>query len=62
MRKEPPKRNEQIWADIEHWQLEMAEELGIIEEIRHVHHSLGPRPVLRCKHHRPWAKSNHRSN
>lgn len=57
MSKNPPKRSEQITADLERWQLEMAEELGIIEEVRQTNYSLGARPVLRSVHGRPTDKS-----
>lgn len=60
MKRNPPKRSEQILADLERWQLEMAEELGIIEEVQQAHYPLGPRPVLRSTHGRPRPKGNSR--
>lgn len=59
MRKNPPKRGEQMTVDLERWQLEMAEEIGIIEEVRGAHAKLAPSPVFRSVHGRPEAK--HRS-
>ncbi len=57
MKKKPPRRNEHMLADFERWQLEMAEELGLIEQVRHDYHPLGRRPVLRPQHQRPNSKA-----
>lgn len=58
MKRNPPRRSEQMFADLERWQLELADELGIIEEVHHAHHPLGPRPVLRSTHDRPNTKAH----
>ncbi|HBK84840.1 MAG TPA: hypothetical protein DDZ53_02270 [Firmicutes bacterium] len=51
MRNNPPKRGEQMTVDLERWQLEMAEELGILEEAHgNAYATLTPRPVLRSIH------------
>ncbi len=57
MKKNPPRRGESMFVNLERWQLEMADELGIIEEAHQAHHPLGPRPVLRSTHGRPTAKT-----
>lgn len=53
MSKKPPKRGEQLVADIERWRLEMAGELGIIEEVDSNYRPSEPRPILRAPHRRP---------
>lgn len=54
----PPRRSEQITADLERWQLEMAEELGIVEEVRQTNYPLNARPVLRSTHSRPSSQKH----
>lgn len=62
MKKNPPRRSEQMLADLERWQLELADELGIIEEVYHAHHPIGARPVLRSHHDRPTTRAKRHSH
>lgn len=47
-----PRRHEQAAADVEKWQLEMAQELGVIDEVRVDKVSSGGRYLLRPHHFR----------
>lgn len=50
MQKRTGKKPNPIWADIERWQMELAQELGLIEEVRLEQMSTYPTPVLRSQH------------
>lgn len=52
----PPNRHEPLSSDVERWQLEMAQELGIVDEIKDDRGTSGLRPVLRPHHPRPHGK------
>lgn len=62
MSKIPPRRSEQVTADLERWQLEMAEELGIIEEVRQTNYPMNAHPALRSTHSRPSSKKHEAPN
>ncbi|MGI6357252.1 MAG: hypothetical protein ACOX2K_00910 [Bacillota bacterium] len=58
MSSKKPRAHEQLSADIERWQLEMASELGIVEEVRGECPAMGRHPLLRSHHfHKPAAES-----
>ncbi len=62
MNRRTPKRTEQMLADMERWRLEIAEELGLIENVSQVRYPLGPHPVLRPQHQRPNSTAKQRNN
>ncbi len=56
----PPKRHERLSADVEKWQLEMAQELGIIDEVRAGRAPSGGRFLLRPHHYHPQDRAQDR--
>lgn len=53
----PPRKHEPLSADVEKWQLEMAQELGIIDEVRAERAPSGGRFLLRPHHLHPQERS-----
>lgn len=51
-----PRSREQLVSHIERWQVGLAEDLGIIEEIRLGQLASGQRPVIRSSHSRPYTR------
>lgn len=56
MKKNPPKRGEQLAADLDRWQLEMSDEIGIVEANYRIYNAITPRPAIRSLHKRPFIK------
>lgn len=54
----PPRKHEHLIADVEKWQLEMAQELGIIDEVRAEGAPSGGRLLLRSHHFHPEPREN----
>lgn len=51
MSKQKPRRHEDMLADVEQWDLELANEIGVIAELRKDQVSPGSRLVLKANHH-----------
>ncbi len=53
MSKQKPRRHENMLADVERWNLELANEIGVVSEVRTDSATSGHRPVLKSTHYSP---------